>query len=66
MYSFDFKVLLGFCRYFLLFFSKKKERQEKVVYQLKWCVIISLTVCSFTSKESKKLKINNNVKDMNV
>lgn len=34
---------------FCFFFQK--ERQEKVVYQLKWCVSISLTVCSFTSKE---------------
>lgn len=58
MYSFDFKVLLGFCRYFLPFIFQKKKT-GKVVCRLKWCVIIRLTVCSLTSKEDilkKKIK----------
>lgn len=62
MYSFDFKVLLGFCRYFFAFYFPKKKKTGKVVYRFKWCVIIRLTVCSLTSKEDILKKI---IKGMN-
>lgn len=53
MYSFDFKVLLGFCRYVLLFFQKRKTGKSSVPTQM---VCHYQPYCMFIHKQRKKHK----------
>lgn len=60
MYSFDFKVLLGFCRYFFAFyFPKKKDRKSSIPIQM---VCHYSPYCMFIDKQRILKKI---IKGMN-
>lgn len=68
MYSFDFKVLLGFCRYVLLFFQKRKTEKSSVPTQNGVLLSALLYVHSQAKKKEnlKKIIIIKNVKVVNV